>query len=281
MLLATGAAALRAPAESGGNTWGWRFFALHRAIKDSQYQKLMAGKGELYEFGVFRGDSLKTLHTVFGKETRMWGFDSFKGLPEAEGDVKQKDWHTGRFKVNEISVQASLQDRYGDKLGLVAGFYNESLTKTLKSERHMKPAEYIDVDCDLFVSSYQALDWVFGQGIAVPGTLVGYDDWWLNPCSVGGEKLHPHETGEGKAHVLISQKYGVRFRCVAGACQPPVEGKEIFPEMWGPVFVVEEVGAKPEHGFHWSADQVAYFKEHAPMCVGTRGNANVAVSNSA
>ena len=38
------------------------------------------------------------------------------------------------------------------------------------------------------------------------GTLIGYDDWWVDPCSAGGEELHPMDVGEGRAHVEIVNK---------------------------------------------------------------------------
>ena len=71
------------------------------------------------------------------------------------------------------------------------GFYSESLTPTLVQELGMKPAAYIDIDCDLYISSKQALAYMFEQKLAVPGTLIGYDDFWVNPCCEGYEKMSP------------------------------------------------------------------------------------------
>merc|ERR1712060_694469 len=134
--------------------------------------------------------------------------DSFEGLPENEANVTQSDFQKGKWAA-EITEADMIKTLGGpQKTKFIRGFYNESLTRTLKEERSMKIAEYIDIDCDLYISTVQALEWVFASGVAVPGTLVGYDDWWRNPCSTGME-VSPLDTGEGKAHVEIAQKYKV------------------------------------------------------------------------
>ena len=38
-------------------------------------------------------------------------------------------------------------------------------------EWQMKPAAYIDIDCDLYISAYQALDWALSVGVAAPGRI--------------------------------------------------------------------------------------------------------------
>ena len=86
----------------------------------------------------------------------------------------------------------------------------------------MQPAKFIDIDCDLYASTKEALDWAFKAKIAQPGTLIGYDDWWTLSCDA--EHLfatsdpvgHPLLSGEGRAHLEITRAYGVRFRCITG-----------------------------------------------------------------
>jgi len=251
------------PHKAGEN---WRVRCLEVARKDSLHQSLMAGRGDVYEFGVWKGDSMKLLRKSFGLPTRMWGFDSFVGLPETLGDVKQHEWNTHVFRADFFNTTRLAETLGGsDVAAFIRGFFNESLTPNLRSQRGMGPAEYIDVDCDLYISSRQALDWAFTTGVAVPGTLVGYDDWFVNPCSKGGEALHPLETGEGKAHTEIAEKHGVRFRCVSGRCTPGAFDNSTMSGV-GIVFVVEAVGVKPESGFHWSREELASFKKNDRIC---------------
>ena len=64
-----------------------------------------------------------------------------------------------------------------------------------------KPAFFIDVNCDLYISTIQALNWVFKHNLAKKGTLILYDDWQNTPF---GE-------GESLAHMQIAEKYMVQF----------------------------------------------------------------------
>jgi len=38
----------------------------------------------------------------------------------------------------------------------------------------MGPALYVDIDADLFSSTWTALDWLFREGLMKPGTVIGY-----------------------------------------------------------------------------------------------------------
>jgi hypothetical protein len=230
--------------------------------------------GDIYQFGVFNGDSMKELRTYFPGST-MWGFDSFQGIPSLndDNDVRQKDFEAGAYKAAITPESLRRQIAEPERVSFIVGFYNESLTPSLKSKKHMKPAKYIDVDADLYSSSYQALDWMFSNGLVQPGTLIGYDDWWVNPCSKGGESLTPLDTGEGRAHLELAEKYSVRFRCIVGSCMPDsVGGWDGWPTVkgwdgWGPIFQVVELGnGIADHGFRMNATDIKDFKENDSSC---------------
>ena len=95
-------------------------------------------------------------------------------------------WRGGAFNIGgdlgRSTVLKKLNQFSPGVVDLVNGFYDKSLTKTLPAERGMRPARYIDIDCDLHGSTVTALEWLFEHKLAVPGTLVGYDDWWVVPC---------------------------------------------------------------------------------------------------
>lgn len=231
-----------------------------------QHEKLQA-KGDIYEFGVFNGGSMQLLRQHF-PDSRMWGFDSFSGLP-AEARV---DWQNSMFQEGAYAAMTTPSKLTSDlggpsKTGFVVGFYNESLTETLAAERGMSQAMYIDIDADLYTSSFQALDWMFKKGLVRPGTVVGYDDWWVNPCSLDGDGLHPLKTGEGRAHNEVAETYRVKFRCVSGACRfsESEAGKECD---WGAIFVVDALGGEtvPQHGFEMNEHDMATWKKTNPVC---------------
>ena len=164
-----------------------------------------------------------------------WGFDSFQGLPPEDGRSKVPAgdvWRPGAFsEVHRVSGRfRTVKDRFGtqtylpltekaqpltvqeacdewgrrlnateNKVVLVPGFYNVSLTAELA--RGAPPAAYVDINCDLYVSTRQALGWLFEHKIARAGTLISYDDWYEVPLG----------HGESLAHLEVSRQYRVEF----------------------------------------------------------------------
>lgn len=182
--------------------------------------------GHAYQFGVFTGGTMYQLWGLL-RPQKMWGFDSFKGLPPEIAEERVEGWGAGMYSGDPREL---LTRRIGVfNINFVAGFYNESLAPARDSalmQLGLAPASYVDVDCDLYSSSIDALDFMFRNQLIVPGTIVGYDDWWILPCGRGGEELSPLEVGEGRAHAEMTRRYDVEFLCVAGPC------KRITPKQW-------------------------------------------------
>lgn len=108
------------------------------------------------------------------------------------------------------------------------------------------------------------------SGLVVPGTLVGYDDWWTYLCAAhgggrglgtaasrassaqldaalsadvgGGERVRL--LGEWRAHVELAREFNVSFACVAGPCRMPPAGFErcsLYNHV-APIFLVRSLG---------------------------------------
>ena len=151
------------------------------------------------QFGVLHGTSLAKLAAVLARHkgrSDLWGFDSFVGLPEEErGKMRPTGWKPGALSTSAgTSVEdakrrvAQMLSRHGgvrrDRVHLVDGFYNVSLTTALAARlRAHGQARLVDVDCNIYVSAFQALDWVFTHGLARVGTIISYDDWWNVACT--------------------------------------------------------------------------------------------------
>lgn len=168
----------------------------------------------------------------------FWGCDSFAGLPpEKEGVPVNNDWWVGQYNsielyrdryckegeagqygqnegINFLAQQWPDDDRSdsekvvsiltnnlrqcGDNFTLIPGFYCDSLTAELAAK--MNPMVYVHVDCDIYVSTYQALDFLFKYNLVVPGTFFRHDDWLGTEFEKGGESLaHKHITEKYKA----------------------------------------------------------------------------------
>ena len=226
--------------------------------------------GHVYEFGVFRGGSLRLLRSMSQFEhSFLWGFDSFEGLPTQKSKIH--NWATGKYKADPR--EKLLADLGGpNAIGFVKGFYNESLAdgEILSNRLGMKPAKYVDIDADLYSSTLEALRFLFRSKLIRPGTIIGYDDFMSFTCDVKASKeVHTGiEDGEARAHAEIAAQFGVRYLCLAGSCLPPSAG--LGCQSANPIFLVESI-AHPEggdSGFHLTPEELVAWKKSDPSCQG-------------
>ena len=121
----------------------------------------------------------------------------------------------------------------------------------------------------IYVSAAQALDWMFANKLVQVGTLVMYDDFMDYSCAtrLGSEKADLFDSGEPKAHREAAIKYGVQFRCVAGACAAPTDRPcDLHAATYGAIFVVVGLGGKPDDGFEMDAAQLFWWKRRHKFC---------------
>ena len=155
--------------------------------KDTRFKRQLAHL-DVYEFGVYTGSSLAEMAAEWTRHNlsirSVWGFDSFVGVPEEQAELKGtipttglKHWNPGAFSaaaafktssfgkvtadIKAFVSRASKAPWFVDRMEFVRGFYNESLTKQLADSVH--PAAYIDIDADLYISTKQALTWIFAN----------------------------------------------------------------------------------------------------------------------
>jgi O-methyltransferase len=151
-------------------------------------------RGDYLEFGVFRGSSFTLAARSAAKygldAMRFFAFDSFQGLPAAEGKV----FAHGEFACSEENFTRVIT-KAGvpiERVVKVKGFYNESLTNGIKAKYGLDRAAVVHVDCDLYSSTKDVL--AFIEGIVQVGTIIIFDDW-----SVFRNEDRPDDFGEPKA----------------------------------------------------------------------------------
>ena len=185
---------------------------------------------DVYQWGVYLGDSMALLSERMRQRgvpfRRMWGFDSFAGLPPEEAHssgvyakrLRSGDYQRGQYSTSDAldvysvrALEASLSRRVNDtRVGWVAGFFNESLTPQLA--RKMAPALLVDADADLYSSTVQSLGWMCAHHLLVSGSLVYYDDW-----GAGGSH------GQQRAHQEIASAYNITFQQVPVIATMPMD----------------------------------------------------------
>ncbi len=150
--------------------------------------ELAPTEGYVVEFGVFRAGSLNWLArwSQDRRASRVFGFDSFEGLPEAwvmtkSGGGKER----GHFAVEGLpKVLANVE--------LVPGFFDVTLPLWLAE--HAGPIALLHNDSDLYSSTIYTLSQLNER--LVPGTVIVFDelcDW------SGGGKYDNWAEGEWRA----------------------------------------------------------------------------------
>lgn len=169
--------------------------AVQRAI-DLALESVSDRGWDYYEFGLFRGytflAAFETLKDRGADDARMYGFDSFEGLPPVEGvDEGDGQFFEGQFACSRAAVEATLAERGMDwsRADLIEGYYDASLTEELRSRHAFRSAGVVLFDCDLYASTRDALAWI--EPYLVDGAVLLFDDW----MSYGGST----ESGQPKA----------------------------------------------------------------------------------
>lgn len=139
--------------------------------------------GDYYEFGVFRGGTFLAASRVLDdlglSGTALYGFDSFEGLPQPEGiDSTDTRFFEGQFACSRAEVERNLSSNgmNMERAVLIEGFYEESLTETLRQAHPFRPVAVALLDCDYYSSTKTALDWL--QPYMRAGSVLLFDDWY-------------------------------------------------------------------------------------------------------
>jgi hypothetical protein len=161
--------------------------ALERRYRDA-IQLLLAEReqvhelGDYLEFGVYNGTSLtcmyKVLESVGVAQARLFGFDSFEGLPAVAATDDEGGWHPGQYKCEYKLTKRILDQRDIDwnRVTLVKGWFNDTLKHSLIERYGITKASVIMVDCDLYASAKEALS--FCAPLIRKQAIIFFDDWY-------------------------------------------------------------------------------------------------------
>jgi len=204
-LLATTDLPLSAAETEELRRWGihaWRQLVAWYLLRFRTLEKL----DQFYCFGVAHGSTVDGLVTGLRHRgmaiPHMHLFDSFEGLPEEDPGIQVPAvWHRGAFAGTREGLEARLKEigMPEDATTLHEGWFSDTLRPEMVENGTFRPAAYVDIDADLYNSTFQVLDFLFAHRLIRPGTLIGYDDW-------GDTDLWT--AGESRAHKEIMEKYG-------------------------------------------------------------------------
>jgi hypothetical protein len=108
---------------------------------------------------------------------RLYGFDSFQGLPEVTATEAAGVWQPGWYRAEYSLVREHLT-RNGidwDRTTLVPGWFEETLAPGLAQQLGIKKAGIIMIDCDIYSAALTAL--AFCAPLIRDRAVVFFDDW--------------------------------------------------------------------------------------------------------
>jgi hypothetical protein len=124
--------------------------------------------GPALEFGVWSGITINHLASLL-PATKIYGFDSFEGLPEA--------WIGTTGGKGQFSLQGK-PPKVMDNVELVVGWFDRTLPTFLDSH-DIERISLLHIDCDIY-SSAQTIFANLHTKI-VPGTIVVFDEYFNYP----------------------------------------------------------------------------------------------------
>lgn len=152
--------------------------------------------GDYLEFGVAHGSSMLFMYQTLKKlkidNVRLFGFDSFEGLPKEADHDDDGLWTAGSFYAKEKNVRKYLTQKKidWDRVKITKGWFKDTCTKTFIQENNIEKASVIMIDCDMYSSAKDALN--FCVPLIKDKTIIFFDDW-------NSLNLAEKELGEKKA----------------------------------------------------------------------------------
>lgn len=136
--------------------------ALHELVSEHVGQRRV----DYLEFGVWTGISL-ALWSRLNKhpDSRLFGFDTFEGLPE--------DW--GRVPKGTFSARGATPQFADSRIQLIVGLFQQSLYPFLSSYQRGGQL-VIHIDCDLYTSTLYCLAAM--DRLLQPGDILIFDDFY-------------------------------------------------------------------------------------------------------
>ncbi|MDB5461436.1 MAG: hypothetical protein JWO72_3177 [Caulobacteraceae bacterium] len=136
------------------------------ALYDLVSREVIAGRSFDYlEFGVFQGASIACVAAQNrNPQVRLYGFDSFEGLPV--------DWNTSNPK-GTFDVSGKTPLIADERVAFVKGWFDQTLPRFLRS---YEPQEqlWIHIDADLYGSAIQVLTLL--NPYIKSGTVIVFDE---------------------------------------------------------------------------------------------------------
>lgn len=131
------------------------------------------------EFGMYTGTTITQLRNNLDESYELFGFDSFKGLPE--------DWVGTGHKKGDLNTGGFIPDIPNVKI--YPGWFKDTIPQYLEVKQ---PIALLHCDADLYSSTMEIL---YGLNeCVIKDTIIVFDEWYYNH-----EDIPPNRQHEQKA----------------------------------------------------------------------------------
>jgi len=169
--------------------------------------------GDYLEFGVCQGTSLTcmfyTLNDLKLDKVRLFGFDSFEGLPQVAAFDTENELQPGECASSLIETTDRLSHNGIDwnRTFLIKGWYNETLNDTVIKDCSIQKASLIMIDCNLYSSAKESLN--FCRPLIKDTSIIFFGDW-REDQNIGEKRAYEEFLQENpslKSELLDHYKY--------------------------------------------------------------------------
>jgi hypothetical protein len=166
-------------------------------------------EGPALEFGVYSGASITEIANQLSDRT-VYGFDSFRGLPDAFADKLPK----GHFDTR------GLVPKVPNNVKICKGDFEDTLAHFFQT--HQGPASFVHLDADLYSSTMCAMEHLIRAKWLVVGTVLVFDEMF-------NYSKNWRADGEFKALCHLLRAFpGLNFECVLKAADPSDPPRDTF-----------------------------------------------------
>ena len=197
--------------------------------------------GDYLEFGVYHGTSLSSMYDAIRElgvdSVRLFGFDSFQGLPSIAADEDDGLWAPGQYRSSMELTRTNLS-RWGVPEGsatLIPGWFDDTLVPETRLQHGIHRVSVVMVDCDLYSSTKTAL--AFCEPLVRDTAVFVFDDWHADGLADRnmGEgaafreflREHPHFTAEELAGLNYKDKADPMIFLVTRRAESGLGGKTL------------------------------------------------------
>jgi len=137
-------------------------FAMYEVVN-----REVVGPVDFLELGVWKGESIKFWAALNPHpESRLFGFDSFEGLPETWTDAS---------KLGAFSTDGQVPRLHDHRVQFVKGLFQSSLRPFLKAFTPRNRL-IVHIDCDLYSSALFTLTTL--DELLIPNSVVMFDEFY-------------------------------------------------------------------------------------------------------